>query len=167
MYPAGAVIEYGTETFYGDLPMYVTGTVEDEKNHKVGIKFNNERRMVNTKRAHALVEQLKNKGENDSANAFMVDLYKSYFEDGQDIKNEKWLIEKVQKYGVDAQECEFALGDHNLAAVGKLDRDVKNKYGMNGVPYYTIHPNGGGKPLAFSGAYPPEIIVEQLEEASK
>ena len=82
MYPAGAVIEYGTETFYGDLPMYVTGTVEDEKNHKVGIKFNNERRMVNTKRAHALVEQLKNKGENDSANAFMVDLYKSYFEDG-------------------------------------------------------------------------------------
>lgn len=133
---------------------------------KVGIEFNNGRKMVNTKRAHALVEQLKNKGENDSANKFMEDLYESYFVDGQDINDEKWLIKAVGKYGIDESECQFALGDHNLVAVAKLDRDTKSKYGVNGVPYYMIHPNDGGKPVAFSGAYPPEIIAEQLEEAS-
>lgn len=137
-----------------------------EMGRKVGIEFNNERKMVNTKRAHALVEQLKAKGENDSANEFMVDLYNSYFEDGKDINDEKWLIEKVQKYGVDESECQFAMGDHNLVAIAKLDRDTKTKYGVSGVPFFMIYPNKGGKPLAFSGAYPPEIIAEQLEEAA-
>lgn len=137
-----------------------------EMGRKVGIEFNNERRMVNTKRAHALVEQLKNRGENDSANQFMVDLYKSYFEDGQDINNEKWLIEKVKPYGIDESECQFALGEHNLVAIAKQDRDIKSKYAVSGVPFYMIHPIGEGKPVAFSGAYPPEIIAEQLKKAA-
>jgi len=133
----------------------------------VGIEFNDNRKMVNTKRAHALVEQLKNKGENDQANQFMEDLYKSYFVDGQDVNDEQWLMKAVAKYGVDENECAFALSDHNLAAIGKMDRDTKNKYGVNGVPFYMIYPKKEGeKPIAFSGAYPPEIIAEHLEEAS-
>lgn len=136
---------------------------------KVGIEFNNERRMVDTKRAHALVEHLKNKGENESANKFMVDLYKSYFEDGDNINDETYLIEKVKPYGVDESECAFVLGDHNLAFIGKQARDIKNEYGVRGVPYFMIHPTTNGtndKPETFSGAYPAEIIAEQLEEAA-
>ena len=54
-----------------------------------------------------------------------------------------------------------------LAAIAKLDRDTKSQYGVSGVPYYMIYPNhGSDKPVAFSGAYPPEVIAKQLEEAS-
>jgi len=38
---------------------------------------------------------------------------------------------------------------------------------VSGVPFYMIYPNhGSDKPVAFSGAYPPEVIAKQLEEAS-
>lgn len=138
-----------------------------EMGRKVGIEFNNERRMVNTKRAHALVEQLKNKGENDSANQFMEELYKNYFEDGKDINDETWLIEKIKPYGIDESECQFVLGEHNLVAIAKQDRDIKSRYGVSGVPFFMIHPaNGKEKPVVFSGAYPPDIIAEQLNEAA-
>jgi predicted DsbA family dithiol-disulfide isomerase len=133
---------------------------------KVGIQFNNDRLMVNTKRAHALVELLKRKGENESANQFMVDLYKAYFEKAENINDETLLLEKVSKYGVEENEAQFAMGDNNLAEIAKLDRDTKRKYGVSGVPFFMIHPNDGGTPVAFSGAYPPEIIAEQLEEAA-
>lgn len=132
----------------------------------VGIEFTSDRKMVNTKRAHALMEHLKARGENDNANSFMVDLYKAYFERGENINDEKRLVEMVQKYGVDETEAQFAMGEHNLLDVTKKDRQVKSMYGVSGVPFYMIHPNDGGTPVAFSGAYPPEIIAEQLEEAA-
>jgi predicted DsbA family dithiol-disulfide isomerase len=135
---------------------------------KVGIEFNNDRKIVNTKRAHALVELLKAKGENDSANEFMVDLYQSYFERGENINDETLLTEKVvQSYGVNETEAKLAMGEPNLVEIAKQDRKVKSTYGVSGVPFYMIHPNNGGRPVTFSGAYPPEIIAEQLEEAAK
>jgi predicted DsbA family dithiol-disulfide isomerase len=133
---------------------------------KVGIEFTDDRKVVDTKRAHALMEHLKAKGENDKANEFMVDLYKAYFEKGEDINNVKLLTEKVQKYGLDETEAQFAMGDHNLAEIAKQDRKIKSMYGVSGVPFFMIHPNDGGRPVAFSGAYPPEVIAEQLEEAA-
>lgn len=133
----------------------------------VGIHFNDNRRMVNTRRAHALVELLKNKGEMEKANEFMVELYKSYFEGAENINDETVLLEKVKKYGVDETEAQFALGEHNLVEISKQDRKIKSMYGVSGVPFFMIHPNDGGRPVAFSGAYPPEIIAEQLEEAAK
>lgn len=133
---------------------------------KVGIEFNNDRKAVNTKRAHALVELLKAKGENEQANSFMVDLYKCYFEQGEDINNESLLKEKVAKYDVDETEISFAMAEHNLIDIVKKDREIKRMYGVSGVPYFMIHPSNGGRPVAFSGAYPPEIIAEQLEEAA-
>jgi predicted DsbA family dithiol-disulfide isomerase len=135
---------------------------------KVGIEFNNDRKIVNTKRAHALVELLKAKGENDSANEFMVDLYQSYFERGENINDEILLTEKVvQSYGVTDTEAKFAMSEPTLVEIAKQDRKVKSTYGVSGVPFYMIHPNNGGQPVRFSGAYAPEIIAEQLEEAAK
>lgn len=133
----------------------------------VGIEFNNNRLMVNTKRAHALVEHLKTKEGNDSANSLMVDLYKAYFEEAKDINNESILLEFAKKYEIDETEAKFAMGDHNLVTIAKLDRETKAKYGVSGVPFFMVQPNKGGRPVAFSGAYPPEVIAEQLEEAAE
>ena len=39
--------------------------------------------------------------------------------------------------------------------------------GISGVPFFIIEQNNGGKPLAFSGAQPIDVIAECLEEASE
>jgi predicted DsbA family dithiol-disulfide isomerase len=133
---------------------------------KVGIEFNNDRKMLNTRRAHALMELLKTKGENDKANEFMEDLYTSYFEKAENINDEDYLKEKVAKYGVDETEAAFAMGENNLGEIARLDRKIKSTYGVSGVPFYMIYPVDGSTPVAFSGAYPPDVIAEQLEKAS-
>ena len=135
---------------------------------KVGIEFNNDRLALNTKRGHALVELLKNKGENDKANAFMEEMFERYFVKAENINDEAVLKKMIQKYDVDEQEVAFALSEQNLAAIAKMDRDIKRMYGVSGVPFFMIHPNnsGDGRPVAFSGAYPPEVIAEQLQEAA-
>ena len=64
-----------------------------------------------------------------------------------------------------------------------LDREIKTRYGVRGVPFFIIHPNNNNsnnsnnkknenddhndhRPVAFSGAYPVEVIAEQLEIAA-
>jgi len=140
---------------------------------QAGIEFNNARKMVNTQRAHALVEQLQRKGENDQANAFMVELYRCYFEEGQDINDPIWLTERVARYGLDPPEAAVCLSDANLAHIAQLDREMKHRYGVSGVPFFMIYPNNQTKkdgedprPVTFSGAYPPQVIAEQLKIAA-
>ena len=96
----------------------------------------------------------------------MVDLFEGYFVGGENINDEALLKQKIAKYNVDETEISFALGEHNLIEIAKQDREVKRTYGVSGVPFFMIHPNDGGRPVAFSGAYPPEVIAEQLEEAA-
>ncbi|KAG7345991.1 dsba oxidoreductase [Nitzschia inconspicua] len=134
---------------------------------KVGIEFNNDRKIVNTKRAHALVEYLKQEQGNDVANQFMEDLYKLYFEDAKDINDESVLVEAVGKYGVESGQAHRVMAPDYLKEISEKDRQNKLKYGVSGVPFFMIYPNDGkSRPVAFSGAYPVEVIAEQLEEAA-
>lgn len=134
---------------------------------KVGIEFNYDRKAVNTKRAHALVEYLKNEKGNDVANTFMEDLYKIYFEDGQDINDETVLVTAVSSHGVDAEQARRVMAPDHLQEIEEKDRHSKHKYGVTGVPFFMVYPNDGqSRPVAFSGAYPVEVIAEQLEEAA-
>eukprot|EP00529_Nitzschia_sp_RCC80_P032286 CAMPEP_0113472206 /NCGR_PEP_ID=MMETSP0014_2-20120614/17391_1 /TAXON_ID=2857 /ORGANISM="Nitzschia sp." /LENGTH=223 /DNA_ID=CAMNT_0000364899 /DNA_START=417 /DNA_END=1088 /DNA_ORIENTATION=+ /assembly_acc=CAM_ASM_000159 len=169
---------------------------------EMGFEFNMDRRMVNTKRAHAVMEYLKEDKTNNSnngdnvANLFMEDLYKSYFEDAKNINDPAVLLDilvksKEKKYsGVNTEEIKTLLEDDSDKIeyeITNLDREIKTKYGVRGVPFFMIHPNtnksksssddgsdndnNGGKdkdnrPVAFSGAYPVEVIAEQLEIAA-
>jgi predicted DsbA family dithiol-disulfide isomerase len=134
---------------------------------KVGIEFATDRKMVATQRAHALVEHLKTKN-NESANQFMEDLFRSFFVEGQDINQEALLAEMAQKYGVDAKEATSVMDAKHRHDIMVKDRQIKSKYGVSGVPFFMIHPNeGSGPPVAFSGAYPVDVIAEQLEEAAE
>jgi len=142
-----------------NFPLTVAG-------RKVGIEFKNDRLIVNTKRAHALMEHLKEKNGNETANKFMVDLYKTYFEQRGNINDKNLLSNLVGKYGVDAEEAALAMAEHNLIGIAKQDRQIKSQYRVNGVPFFMIHPNDGGRPIGFSGAQPSDIIAEQLEAAA-
>lgn len=96
----------------------------------------------------------------------MVDLYKTYFEQRGNINDKNLLANLVGKYGVDAEEAALAMAEHNLIGIAKQDRQIKSQYRVNGVPFFMIHPNDGGRPIGFSGAQPSDIIAEQLEAAA-
>lgn len=134
---------------------------------QAGIEFTNNRRILNSRRAHALVELIKNKHGVEKANELMVDFYKSYFENGENINDKALLWEKVKDYGVGKDEADVAMAEPNLIGIMKQDESNKRMYGVSGVPYFMIHPNDGGEPVTFSGAYPPEMIAEHLIQAAK
>jgi protein disulfide-isomerase len=139
----------------------------------VGIEFTDDRNVVSTVRPHAIMEYMKStdKYGNDVANSFMEDLYKTYFVDGKSINDEALLIEMTNKYGMDAEETRRAMGPDHIKDVMLQDRQTKYKYRVSGVPYYMIYPtnddnDSDGRPVAFSGAYPIEVIAEQLQVAA-
>ena len=138
----------------------------------VGIEFTNDRKAVNTKRAHALMEYIKEK-DNDLANEFMEDMYKAYFVHGKDI-NDPTILKEIaiqDKYNTVIEGKEEivinAMRDDYVAAVSKQADSIRSKFGISGVPFFMVHPNKGGTPVAFSGAYPVDIIAEQLEIAAE
>jgi predicted DsbA family dithiol-disulfide isomerase len=135
---------------------------------KAGIEFNNDRKMVNTKKAHALMEYFQSNLGHPVANQFMEDLYRIYFEEGKDINDEQLLAQTAAtKYGVDVEQARRAMAPDFLKIVTEKDRENKHKYGVNGVPFFMIYPvDGKSPPTAFSGAYPVEVIAEQLEDAA-
>jgi predicted DsbA family dithiol-disulfide isomerase len=99
----------------------------------------------------------------------MEDLYKAYFEEGRDINDETLLAEMASdsKYGLDVEQAKRAMADDHLKEIAVQDRQNKFKYGVSGVPFFMVHPaDGKSRPVAFSGAYPVEVIAEQLEEAA-
>ena len=134
---------------------------------KVGINFTNNRRIYPTVRAHSLLEMIKEQ-DNDKANALMETLFHSYFEEGQNINDPEKLAAMAQKAtGVDKQQALEAMEDVNRQdRVRAKDYRCKSGMRVTGVPFYIIEQNSGGRPVAFSGAQPPEMIAELLEEAA-
>lgn len=130
----------------------------------VSINFNNDRKMCNTKKAHALVEHIKSQ-DNEKANKLMENLYRRYFEKGEDIADIENLVEAAQEVGVPEDEAKAAMTEEKQADIIEKDKLVKTKWAVNGVPFYVIEQNDGGAPVAFSGAYPINFISNQLEKA--
>ena len=140
---------------------------------KVGIEFHTERRMVNTVRAHALVEAVKDTISNDMANKLMEHLYELYFVQGKDISNNDILLQAAQTVaGMDPKDAAMAM-ETGADDVHQKDRSVKAGWGVSGVPFYVIeqpnnnnNPQQAKPPVSFSGAYPPNMIAEELQKAA-
>jgi len=136
---------------------------------KVGIHFTNDRNVYPTIKAHALLEKIKEQ-DNDKANALMEDLFQSYFVEGLNINDPEKLAAMASKesIGWDREKAMEAMSDSHLQEqVRAKDHAYKTQMRVSGVPFYIIESNSGGRPVAFSGAQPPEIIAELLEEASE
>ena len=140
--------------------MYVTG-------RKVGIEFTSKRKIYPTQKAHALMEYLKEQ-DNNKANEVMEEMYKRYFEQGQNINDDSVLKEIAVKFGVKEEEAKDAIEDgRRLMEVDEKDYIAKRRMGISGVPFFRIEQNSGGRPVGFSGAQPIDIIAECLEEAAE
>mmetsp|Transcript_17414 Transcript_17414/g.25149 ORF Transcript_17414/g.25149 Transcript_17414/m.25149 type:complete len:177 (-) Transcript_17414:290-820(-) len=139
---------------------------------EVGIQFENNRKIYNTIKAHAVMEYIKSKEGNEMANKFMEVLYKNYFELAQSIDDHDKLIEWSKNVGSTLSDTELRDVMDNTSKqfyeVQQKDQMWKRQFRISGVPFYII---GGDEndedAITFSGAYPADYIAEQLKLASQ
>jgi predicted DsbA family dithiol-disulfide isomerase len=134
----------------------------------VAIRFNNDRKMVNTLQAHALVEGVKDSQGNDVANRLMEHLYQLYFEQAADINDRTVLLAAAAHAAPQMDPVDAARAmETGRDRIRTLDRQVKSQWGVSGVPFYVIEPNNGSDDsVSFSGAYPIDAIAEYLLKAA-
>lgn len=129
---------------------------------KVGINFNPARRVISTLRCHVVVDHVNKEFGIDKGNELMKVLFRCYFEEAKDVNNKAILLDCVAEVLGDACKVAFAplLDDETLASqVRAKDHLVKTRMRVSGVPYFIIGAN------ALSGAQPPEVIAEAIEDA--
>lgn len=136
---------------------------------KVGIEFNNGRKVLPTARAHALMEHAKEAKGNDVANNIMEEIFHRYFEKAENINSEEVLCDIASKVGgIEEETAKEAMKDDKfLYAVEQKDSIHKERMRISGVPFFIIERAGGKRPIGFSGAQPVDVIAEQLEEAAE
>lgn len=126
-----------------------------------GINFTLEGKLGNTRDAHRLVQLAKTKS-NELENKVILELFKSYFEQGGDITSFEMLTAAGEKAGLDKSETRAWLESGKGGA--EVDREVEEAYrkGVSGVPNFTI--NGR---YDLSGAQEPETFVAEFLRAKE
>jgi predicted DsbA family dithiol-disulfide isomerase len=132
------------------------------------IHFKKDRFIYPTVNAHAIMEHLNGKGKREEANKVMEIMFRKYFEEGAKINSKEVLSEVVTEAEVGSLvDVDAILANEDLKQlVSMKDHEFKTKLRVSGVPFFIFHQNDGGRPQAFSGAQPTEIIAEVLEEAA-
>lgn len=112
----------------------------------------------NTLLAHCLIELTP-----VEMKSVMVDaLYDAFFQHGRDIGSQDTLLEIAETLGLDHELAKDGLKD---PAVRKnVEEEVNSAYqmGISGVPFFVMN-----NKYAFSGAQPPETILEILSQVAE
>ena len=136
---------------------------------KVGITFNNTRRVIPTKRCHQLMEYC-SMAQPDKANALMELMFKKYFEQAVDVSKPDVLVALAAEVGLDTVAARAAVDDASPLreqVVRNVDA-TRQQLRVTGVPFVVIERrSGNGSPIKFSGAQPPDVVAECLEEAAE
>jgi predicted DsbA family dithiol-disulfide isomerase len=135
---------------------------------KVGIEFKTDRNIYPTVQAHSVIEYVKNDlGDMDKSNQMMEELYKRYFEQGQNINSVPVLQEVCEKFGITDKDLVKTVAEdaERHQKVFEKDKMYKTRMNIHGVPFYIIESNDG-RTTGFSGAQPSEMIAEYLEAAA-
>lgn len=121
----------------------------------VGLRFNFEAigKMPNTMLSHRLIAMAPESRRPAVVNA----IYDAYFEQGRDIGDLDVLVDIAAANGMDAAVTRRRLESDEAQVTVEADFDFAKQVGISGVPFFIIN----GK-YAFSGARPPELILEVL-----
>ena len=124
---------------------------------EVGINFKFGGKTGNTRDSHRLIQLAKTKGP-EVQTRVVEELFRSYFENEQDVTNHEVLKEAGVKAGLPPQEVEAWLASDEGGK--EVDREVQEAQAktIGGVPNFTIQ----GK-YAVRGAQDPEAFVQIFE----
>jgi len=112
--------------------------------------------MVNSFKAHRLIQMAKEKGLGDKAEEL---LFYANFTQSKDFSNTGVLTDLGIEIGLSATDVEKALTDELYA--GKVNRDINEAQhlGIRGVPFFVFNNRYG-----VSGAQPAEVFLQVLEK---
>jgi predicted DsbA family dithiol-disulfide isomerase len=125
----------------------------------VGLTFNFERieRAPNSLLSHRLIALT----PPDQQIAMIDALYAAYFEHGRDIGELDTLIEIAREVGLDADDMRARLLTDEAASDVLADAQAGARIGVTGVPFFVLNQR-----YAFSGAQPPEVILDVLRQVA-
>jgi predicted DsbA family dithiol-disulfide isomerase len=127
---------------------------------KAGINFQFEKieRAPNTTLSHRLIAIAP-----DDKKATIVDgIYAAYFEHGQDIGRMEVLLETASSQGLDKEDTRRQLESDAGVEQVRADVEYARAVGISGVPFFIVN-----QKYAFSGAHPPEVILNALNQAAE
>ena len=113
--------------------------------------------MVNSFRAHRLIQLAKNEGLGDEAEER---LFRAYFTEGLDIADTDTLTRLGKEIGLDEGDIQEALTDNRYAELIRNDIEEAQALGIRGVPFFVFDRKYG-----VSGAQPPEQFLQTLEKS--
>jgi predicted DsbA family dithiol-disulfide isomerase len=126
---------------------------------RVGLTFNFEQieRAPNTRLSHRLIALV----PKDKQAAVIDAVYAAYFEHGQDIGNLDVLLAVALQHGLDAAALRLQIEAGEGEEQVRGDIEYAQSVGINGVPFFIFN-----EQYAFSGAQPPEVILNVMGQVS-
>lgn len=127
---------------------------------RAGLDFQFDRILMqpNTVQAHRLIARAADDGTQD---AMVEALFRAYFLDGRNLTDDAVLAELAEGAGLDRDAAVAFLASDALTDRVADDAALAQRIGVQGVPFFIFD----GR-LACSGAQPPEVLVEAMEEAA-
>jgi predicted DsbA family dithiol-disulfide isomerase len=114
-------------------------------------------RPGNTFDAHRLLHLAAERGVQD---ALEERLFAATFTDGEPIAEHDALVRLATEVGLDADEARVVLESDAYADAVRADERQASAYGIRGVPFFVVDGT-----YAASGAQPPEVLLEMLDQA--
>jgi predicted DsbA family dithiol-disulfide isomerase len=126
----------------------------------VGLTFNMDKisKAPNSTLSHCLIALVPQEVRDD----VIEQIYAAYFEHGQDIGGPDTLIQIGKMFGMDADRLRVDLSAGTVRAQVEAEAREAGRLGISGVPFFIVN----GK-YAFSGAQPPEVILNTLHQVVK
>lgn len=125
----------------------------------VGLRFNMDKisKAPNSTLSHCLIAL----APETIREAIIKDVYAAYFEHGQDIGDMEVLLQLGQKHGLDREKLRVELEGETARPQVEAEAEQAHQLGISGVPFFIINDQ-----YAFSGAQPPEVILNILRQVA-
>lgn len=143
----------------GQTPLEGFFAAPRERGKAVGLTFNFEdiEHAPNSMLSHRLINYTP-----EAERAEMVDrVYAAYFEHGQNIGDVDTLVEIAVEAGMDAASVRAYLESDAGEKAVMEDVNLARQMGVTGVPFFVFN-----RKYAFSGAQPPEMIRQVIEQVA-
>jgi predicted DsbA family dithiol-disulfide isomerase len=97
----------------------------------------------------------------DAQDGVVESLFTGYFFEGRDLRDRQTLIELAERGGLQRSEAERCLETQQLRKQVEEQQNHALSLGVQGVPFFIFD-----QKLAASGAQPPEVLVDAMEQAA-
>ncbi|MFP4324131.1 MAG: DsbA family protein, partial [Anaerolineales bacterium] len=144
----------------GQVPLEQWFAAPREAGTRAGITFNFDRitHAPNTTLSHQLIAL----APKEKREAVIDAVYAAYFEHGQNIGALDVLVALAAEQGMNAEATRAALEDGAMRQAVLQEAQQAAQLGVTGVPFFVVN-----NLYAFSGAQPPQMITQVLQQASQ